>query len=1025
MLNLGLPLLLLALSGCTEEAPPAPPMQPKPPPSKVDKEPETEAPSEVTEAPPPLSFAELPETLPAPGSGLEGLDKARSLTAARQYREAVPQILNLLSGSEVDPKTWLLLRWTALDPQAAAEMVDKLDAEQALAGDPQQHFRTRSRLARDGDRGGDATAAAQRLMKEDPELGAVAMGWAVLSGAKHPDPRSLDEVRAEDALVLAASSPMARRAELLTRAQGLESWQAKVLIAALSPADQAVTAAAAVPSEPEAQLALASALVERSDLPRGEIAPFLAAGAEAADTLGLGAQSLSLGQAAISARLHAHDAIGATALAETLMQGRLKAGDGSGGALLSRSAVDAALRAGDLRRALELARLGERMGELAEDKASHQQAAWGLARAARAARDAGELSRAIPLLEGAERSSAEAMLAALQGAPSPKQLKPARGLPWPETVDLSLQWADAAAAQGQDPETAYQSAVSAADLDGAGDLRLGTRLAWLEATGSARALASLAELSAELEQPALQAEVAARTVLAGGSPPLPEALNTSWAAVLDPSLPLAEGPAAALAEARSMANKQDAVGAAQAYAAHFGAQQPHRVGPWASLTVQDGHHAGGLNQDAKTLVALGSAAVPGLLALHDFDRERRGMASAFALGDDPAASLSPEDALALHQAFATERAYTLRWLLGGPTPDAARETTQRLFDAAKETVGFARALPAPQPKLEELLEKAGKSAILSVRLDPKGGEVLAIAGELMSAHPIAKPGAVAADAASLQSLLAAGRTAEALQVGNRLREVLLDAPSETLAGKGRYLLLVDGPLAAISPKVFPESQEGLRYLADIRTITTAASAGQALLPQGKAPERYTPEFFGLSAMDPQDVRATDGSLIAPEVVQVAHRFDKDLRVLQQAEEIDTEAFGASAKSSRFLHLVPDGVGENASLRFGEQSLSLAQVRAVDLSAVSVILSIDLDPAVAARWVQTLRGAGAKSVVVRSWEVPTDTRSKFFFSAYEGLIQHGDPNRAFQQTRKSLSDDQALLGDDGPRWWGGYLVFGHP
>jgi hypothetical protein len=124
-------------------------------------------------------------------------------------------------------------------------------------------------------------------------------------------------------------------------------------------------------------------------------------------------------------------------------------------------------------------------------------------------------------------------------------------------------------------------------------------------------------------------------------------------------------------------------------------------------------------------------------------------------------------------------------------------------------------------------------------------------------------------------------------------------------------------------------------------------------------------------------------------------------------------------------MVPDSVGEKGSLSFGEQSQSLAQVRALDLSAVIVVLSTSMEPPLASRWVQAFRAAGVRSVVVRSWEVETASRSKFFFSAYEGFIQHGDPNRSFQQTRKSLMDDQALLGDEGPRWWGPYLTFGRP
>ncbi|MFT5587056.1 MAG: hypothetical protein ACI9VR_004661, partial [Cognaticolwellia sp.] len=304
-------------------------------------------------------------------------------------------------------------------------------------------------------------------------------------------------------------------------------------------------------------------------------------------------------------------------------------------------------------------------------------------------------------------------------------------------------------------------------------------------------------------------------------------------------------------------------------------------------------------------------------------------------------------------------------------------------------------------------------------------EVLAISGDLMSAHRIKDPAALTQQAKDLRTHLAAGRTAEALKSGNSLRVTLLDAPSETLAGKGRYLLLVDGVLAVISPQLFPESQEGLRYLADIRTIILAASSGQALLPQGAGPERYNPEFLGISAVDPQDVKAPDGSLISPEVVQISHRFDKDTRMVLQGDAVQIALFDQNAGASRFVHLVPDSVGEKGSLVFGEQRLGLAQVRALDLSAVSVVLSTTMEPDLASRWVQAFRACGVRSVVLRSWEVDTATRSKFFFSAYEGFIQHGDPIRSFQQTRKSLMDDQALLGDEGPRWWGPYLTFGQP
>jgi hypothetical protein len=1025
MLTLSLPLLMFALSGCSEEPPP-PALTPQPPTAKrakVEQAPEQEvvAPS----APEVLKLADLPESLPAPGSELKGLDKVRSLTAARQYSEAVPQILELLTASEVDPKTWLLLRWTLPDPESAASIVDELDAAQALAGNPSQHFSTRAELAIRAGRNKDATAAAARLMEENRELGSVAMGWAVLHGAKHPDPRSLDAVSPEDALVLAARKPASKRADLLQTASTLESWQAKVLLTALSPtALLTIQAAENVPETPEAQLALATALVQRSDLPRAEIAPFLVAGARAAESLGLGSQSLSLGQAAIDALLHAHDAPGAVALAQELMQGRLTVGDGTGGAMLSRSAVDAALRAGDLRAALDLARLGERMGELAQEKPAWEEAAWGLARAARAARDSAELSRAIPLLEGEQRSAAAAMFATLNGR-RPETLSLPKDLPWSEAAQLSLHAAEAERAAGNSPVEAFRAAVAAADLDGAADLRLRVRLEWAEVTASQAALTSLMELGAELELPGVQAEAAARQLLAGQSSILPEGLDASWACLADPTLPLAEGAVAALAEARSLVEKKDSVGAAAAYRALYAALPTSNQGPWRRLSVQDGHHPGNADQHAASLLALGNAAVPGLLALHDFERDQRAVDAAFALGDDPSDSLSPKDALALHQAHATLQAHTLNWLLGGSKPTLAQETTDRLHNKALETSAFSRALPIAQPSMETLKEALGRTALLSVRVGDGSAEVLAMSGDLMSAHRINDPAKLTQQAKDLRTHLAAGRTAEAIDSGNSLRVTLLDAPSKTLAGKGRYLLLVDGVLAAISPQVFPESQEGLRYLADIRTITLAASAGQALLPQGAAPERYEPEFLGISAQDPKEIRDSDGNLLSTEVVQISHRFDKDMRIVLQGNAVTSADFDQNAGGSRFIHLVPESVGDKGNLFFGDQVLSLAQIRALDLSAVSVVLSTTLEPALASRWVQAFRACGVRSIVVRTWDVPAADRSKFFFSAYEGLIQHGDPNRSFQQTRKSLMDQQALLGEEGPRWWGPYLTFGRP
>lgn len=1025
---LKLPLLLLALA-CSEDPAPAPPLKPIPPTPKAElPADEQQAPEATPEQPEPASAFKdaLPESLPDPGSGLEGFDRARSLTAARRYREAVPEILGLLSAKETaKQEAWTLLRWSYETAEEAADLVDRLDAEEPMAGDAPNHFGTRARLAASAGRSADATAASQLLIASDAEGGSVAMAWAVLSGARHPEPRSLDAVSPEDALVLAALQPPSRRADLLATAATLESWEAKVLVAAMSPDAEAIQAAAAqVPEQPEARLTLAEALQLRADLERGVYADQLVDGARAAETLGLGAQSLSLGQEAIGALLNTGDPNRALAVGQELMQARLDAGDGAGGAALSREVVEAGIRSGQLMAALEAGRLGERMGELSEDPQAHALGAWSLARAAMAARHIPELERAAGLLEGSQRGRAEAMLGLLQGQASPESLSPDSSLPPAEAAWMGLLEASALQAQGKDPSRGLNAAVVSADRDGSLDLRLRTRLVWQQQTQSREALRSLADLAEDIDSPALHAEVALRGLLGGSTKPLPESLDPSWAPLLDPSLEPVDGPAKPFATAARQAAQGEPLAAAATTRSAYAELPVHRVGPWASLTAQDLSLGVDIESDAARMLDLKGPGVPGLLAIHDFARAQDDLAGAFLLGDDPAASLPEGEAIALHEAYASLQTATLQWLLGGPLPAQAREDAQAAFEKAQQTPGFKRALPAPQPAWEDIQAATQKTALISIR-SGRSAEILAVSGEQMQSVSIRDPQGLGAAAVELQEHLSAGRTHPGLQLGNRLRASLLDPLSEVLSGKGRYLLLVDGDLARVSPVAFPESQEGLRYLIDIRSVVMGTTSAQLLLPRGKAPERYDPEFLALSAGEPGEKVGPDGGISRPEVEQIGSRFDADARLIQQADQVDIPTFLSKAGTARYLHLVPEAVGPQGALVFGDQALYLHQVRGLDLSASTAILSVAMEPQVAERWVQALRSAGVQSVVVSSWEPEPTSRGRFFFSAYEGLLQHGSPNRAFQQSRKVLADDMSLIGDDSPRWWGAYLVYGLP
>lgn len=609
-------------------------------------------------------------------------------------------------------------------------------------------------------------------------------------------------------------------------------------------------------------------------------------------------------------------------------------------------------------------------------------------------------------------------------------------------VQLHLAWARAADAAGQSPAAHTQAAVKAADLLGFLPSRVETRLEQdrydrLHGLQSA-ALAELDALALTLPAAApLQAEVAVRRLLAGQAATLPAeglpAAAAPWAMLLGTAeLPAAsegEAPLVTYARARKALADGELDAAITGLHSALSRLPTHHRGPWAPLSALGGAQGVGEAAALATLHGQASAAAAqaGLL-LHDRWHGVQAMDRAFALGDDPSLGLSPEERAAYTQAHQALRAATLRWLVsGGEEPSAQLTTLQELDQKALATPSFARALPAPLADPRAFGDRLKGTAVLSYRLGPGRGEAILLSATGGRVHPLSDPAAIRGQAEALNRALrsgaAQGGTAVAPRLGDALRKALLDVFQAELPGLGRYLVLPDGPLHDLPPGAFPEQQAGLRFLADTRSIAVLSTASELLRAPAAAPERFTPDYLGLDIPEAPAANGADAHK-ATEVEYTARQFSPENIVRERGARASAAVFKEKAPTARFLHLAGLGVGDRAALAFGEGTLGLAELRALNLSGTIAILSAELPAAVRDRWVHALRAAGVATVISTAWAPPGEIGGRITHRFFEAAAQDRSPAMALADSQGTLRAEPNNVYFD-PSWWALYFLHGQP
>ena len=966
-----------------------------------------------------------------------GLDKARSLTAARHFRDAVKELEALLGSDSGDSSVWALLAYAAVEGDQSEELLDRLDASTAIGGQEVEHWRLRAELALDAERPEDALAAARKLVKADAELGAVYTVRAIQAGAEF-DVKTLDKEDPNDALVLASTQKgAAQKRTLGTTTCG--TWQGLMLRAELydgaGDADSANADRQKALESDDLFARVAAGAMSEGIEDRAKAAERAADAARSATELGLAVDATDYALLATDLYIAALQPAEGLAFATEMRDAREAAKDGPGTAWTNLAVAKAAQANGQVDVAHAAASAAMAWADTESNEDVLAAAAW------QAGTAAWLLGDDLAVTEAAEKSAdgenLKALAAILVGDHEGGKALAPNTHSGTDAVLLNLAAAWSASASGESAMPACDAAIKAADAGGHLPDRVLARLekeryARAEGADTKAVLSQLAKLADEADSDALRAEVAVRTSRNGGSATLPDGVAEDWSGLLSGAAQDGDSLPAQFGTARSLVGEGRFDKAYDAYHKAFSAMPTHHVGPWAPLSVLDGTSGPGIDADAENLVDKRNTIPAGLslLVLHEWWHAKASMEAAFAIGDDPSLSLAPEQRVAYNTAHRHLQAQSLLWLCGAADePTDARQAVADADAKAKEDTGFARALPVEMADYREVRTSLGPVAIMSYRFGPNSGEAVALTKSDAYGVPLRNVPELEKTARTVTEQMSAGVATggpEASPVaGDSLRVALVDPFREVISGKARYLIIPDGDLWGVNINALPEQQTGRRYLADIRTIGYASTVANAHREYDDTSRKYIPEYLGLSVRPEGQAVGLDGTRIATETENSGRHFSTDMRVIGAGEEATKATYLESAEKARFIHLAEVTAGPRGSIVFGDgESLSLDEVRESDLWSLVTILVADADHQVLNRWTEAYHAAGVPDVLTTRWDTPLQPRSKYLFAFYENYMQETDVPRALTGARIVLTSENEGQFTD-PSWWGTYFLSGKP
>ena len=1000
--------------------------------------------------------AEQPEA-PTPA---EELAEAVKLIDKGDHDAALAALEGLLAAHPELDDVWGYVFQEAVAAGKAGEFLDRLSVTDAIGGRSLEHHTLRAELALAAQRPTDIMDASAAIKSEDTAAAMAYQALAVRSGATQ-DPDGLDATLPGDALTLAviAEDPKDIAAHLEV-AKAVDSWRATLLRAdlllSIQQQDEALATLDSIGDD-----APIAARLEATDMRLHTLtAPDEIARQciEAAD-LALQRHHSAMAVEYLTDATEAY--LQATSIDDALTTIRerhdaFKAAGGLNAQRLATIHAEAALEAGEFEEAAEttaeaLAALGDGPADLRADLARIQ------ARAGYATCDLQLLADAREALPAPESSVVEGLEALCRG-----DKKLARGMlatgDIPESMAFTIAMAAIQAYFGLPASVpAAQDAVAMADAWGRLPARLEARLAWERAArvvGDTRSRkAAMDSFQALPTTPALELELYAREMASGTAarpfPGVPEGVPESiagWAAFDDPAAVQGdEAPTglAAWAVARNLLKAHDFEGAFEQLNTAFPALPSRLQGRWAPILAMVGADGPSLAPDFASLAGQDSEdSVQVRLALHEWYRFQAMARLAAQIGDDLSFGLPEDAAKVFKTSTATRRQRSLLWLAGAaPYPKQAAEAVAAVIEEHPFMKG-----QGPAPSLETLRSSFEETAIISIHLGNKSGEIALVTPTASQVHVIPNAPAFRAAVSGYRDALLKGmaftRTRTDPRNGDRIRSAVLDPIANNLQGIARYLFVADPDLMMVPWFTLPEQVEGRRYLADIRSISAAPLISLLLLDFSAPEDGYKPDFFGAGqelfddedsdafALPDDEVSRTmkaAGLKNPGELTTIARLFGGDFSDVFKDEDSTKANWQQSASTARYVHLCGVPAAPTGGLAWIDGDTSPSELRASRVHARLVTLSHSESPEIQLVRSQALMEAGAHGVLVAVWDILPSLRTRYLSAFYNALNRDRAPSRALAEAREVLGSDALQTAEQysDPSYWGGFLLVGAP
>lgn len=915
-----------------------------------------------------------PTTNVAPKAA-DKLAEAKRQFAAGKPAEALATAEAWLATHPESDETWDLAELAALRSGAAAAMVDRLSASQAIGGRGERHHALRGALALAAGRAGDALASARALGAAAPGDAAALVAGAVAAGSPAPEP--LDPATA--ALLAYLVDPSV---PLDPAAEALPGWRVALVRAQarLGRGDRAGALAEAGKAENAGVVAALGAGRLRIQAAANVADAMKAAdsAARVAATAGDAAGAGSLLEAVLpmaAAHFRAEDV---AKLAAELRKAATDAGNAEGAGVIAVTEAFAALRAGLPLQARDAAVAA------AATSGAKSRGGWALAMSGLALGDADLAAQGAAAAGDPWAAPAKDAVAVLHGEDPPL---PSAGLPADEAslqALLAAGFLDAPA-----PVLAVAAQSPAADLR-----------TWAWSWGDRTSFPADAGA-----KPSAQAESHARGLLLGtATGPF---LDTShpgaahWNAAMngEPGTPGTAG-LAAWPRARAAVLAGDATTAAREYGTLGLAVPAWRSGPWEPILVLDGPAPEMLLEDSARVTRMADA-LPVAAAIHGWSHRRQSQAQAWTRGVQPfAATATAEQRAATWAAAARLRALETGWLAGAwPYPaDAAAALSE-----AEKAAGLAVHQPPSINGIRQVLESAAVLSFRPVGREWEGLYITPTGGELFS---IAAPTVGLAESWT-RSVLQGDASVGS---GDRLRAALLDQHHDVLLGFGRYLVVGPAPLGTLSFVGLPEQADGLRFMGEIRNVSHFPDVDVLAAEPVKPAEEYTGTLIALCA--------------APAEAEAIRRIFPAATVLE-GRDATVAAYKDKVPGTRFVHVGDFPAAPGGGWRLADGVLSLADVAGTRTQARTGYFGGSSDPGTAILRIAAARRAGVSDLLVgHAWQDPA-IHDKLVSGYWEGVNRRYSASRAFADARTTALSAAGPPTNRIPANWAGYMVGARP